>query len=60
MEEIKSLRVDLDRILVRIQQLAFLPPEEMVEVRLKESRHRLGECLKELGSELPAEFRDRS
>lgn len=59
-EEIKSLRVDLDRILVRVQQSAFLRPKEMVEVKLKESRHWLGECLKELGNELPAEFADKS
>ena len=59
-EEIKSLRVDLDRILIRVQQSAFLRPKEMVEVKLKESRHWLGECLKELGNELPPEFRDKS
>ena len=58
--EIKELRVELDRILVRVQQSAFLRPKEMVEVRLKESRHWLGECLKELGSELPPEFADKS
>lgn len=59
-EEIKALRVELDSILVKVQLSGWLRPKEMVEVKLKESRHWLGECLKELGSELPPEFRDKS
>jgi hypothetical protein len=59
-DEIKSLRVDLDRILVKVQQSGWLRRKEMVEVKLKETRHWLGECLKELGNELPPEFADKS
>jgi hypothetical protein len=59
-EEIKALRVELDSILVKVQRSSWLRPKDMVEVKLKESRHWLGECLKELGSELPAEYADKS
>ena len=59
-EEIKALRVELDSILVRVQRSGWIRPKDMVEVKLKESRHWLGECLKELGNELPAEFADKS
>lgn len=58
-EEIKSFRVDLDRILTRVQQAPWLKPKEQVEIKLKETRHWLGECLKILGHELPEEFRDK-
>lgn len=59
-EEVKSLRVDLDRILTRVQNSGFLRPKDQVIIKLKESRHWLGECLKELGNELPPEYRDKS
>jgi len=59
-EEIKSLRVDLDRILTRVEQSGWLRPKEQVIIKLKESRHWFGECLKELGHTLPPEFQDKS
>ena len=58
-EKIKALRVDLDRILTIVDQSGFLRPKEQVLIKLKESRHWLGECLKELGNELPKEFQDK-
>lgn len=59
-EEVKGLRVDLDRIFTCVENSGFLRPKEQVLIKLKESRHWLGECLKELGSELPKEFQDKA
>ncbi len=59
-EEVKSLRVDLDRILTIVENSGYIRPKEQVIIKLKESRHWLGECLKELGNELPKEFQDKA
>ena len=56
--EIHDMRVQLDKMLQRVQASGWLKPKEMVEIKIKETRHWLGECLKELGSELPPQYRD--
>ena len=59
-EEIKEFRVDLDRILQKLQRTQWLRPIEQVEIKLKEARHWFGECLKIMGHELPQEFQDKA